>query len=456
MMQIMTPRNTRTAQELDEMRQLVHHVSTGDYTLETTLVPKPRAPLALLQRVKEGIERIHYNRRVHNSMRVTPSIVCVVPTYERETDIDKTIESLLLQTRQLDRIVVVVNGPGTRDTAYQRAIPYANAFPCVEVVQLDPEMAGKVNALNWAYRQHVIAGEFDFMLGVDADVVCDSEMVEKLEIDIIENPDAAGVKARYGFELPDRITCRGRGVIYGQRHEFAMTEVKQQLRGCRTEILGGQSTIFRVSALQEAAKTTRGSNPWNPQSKVEDAELTRTVQRNGYTTLTSRHARAWTGLMEHPYEWHKQRRKWQDGHLEDMTRDFRPIQDARRWMQQMVLGWNVLIRVMFVTLMMSGVLLDRYVFSPIWLVPIGLSILQSVLIAIKLPNRSFGEVVRSLLFLPGEIYYLRTLSVWIESVLSLFANIRKDGWKRQYAAEAGRKRAAVSGWIVLTLSVLVP
>ena len=455
---VIEAKKTISTEEMETLRRSVRNAQEMSRNDTVELVAKPNATPRFLERAKQQIARIHrtlLEKQERETVQVTPSIIAVIPAYETEGAVDKAIESLLLQTRQLEKIVVVVNGPGLKDTAYRAALPYSLSFANVTVVWRN--VSGKVHALNDAYRNYVLPGEYDFMLGVDADVECDPEMVHYLEKDILDYRDALGVKARYGFLVPDeKLTRRSRSIIYGQRAEFAATEMKQQIRGGRTEILGGQSTLFRVRCLQDIASVSRGGLPWNPSSKVEDAELTRVAQRRGYTARSSVNARAWTGLMKHPYEWHKQRRKWQDGHLEDMTKEFHPIQDARRWSQQFALGWNVSIRVMFATLMVSGVLLDRYVFSPIWLVPIGLSIFQSLLVAIKLPNKSFGELIRSVAFFPGEIYYLRTLSVWLESVFITVLNLTQDGWKKQYAAEASHKRASVSGWVVLSLAVLVP
>ena len=417
-------------------------------------MPVARASRHFITAIDEKIKNIRAARR-GEIMPVHAKIIAMIPTYESEDNIGLTIESLLLQSRPIDLIVVTINGPGHSDTAYKQALPYAREFDNV-IVERPEGLAGKVNALNYAYIKYAHFGKFDFWLGIDADIECDPEMVMQLETGLINRPKAGCMMARYSFKVPDDMKGKSRSLVYGQRHEFAMTGIKHQLRNDTSEIAGGQATLFKIEALREAAAVTNGGRPWDIRSKVEDAELTRTMQRKGYTIGVSREARAWTGLMFTAHTWQKQRRKWQDGHLEDMLRDFHPVYDRRRWFDQIALGWNLLIRIMFAALLATSVALDQFVFYPIWLIPIGIAILQSLLVAIKVPDRHFGEIMRALLFLPGEMYYIRTLSVWLESVFLAFLNIKRDGWGNQARAESSNKRTAVSGWVIIVLAVLIP
>src|SRR5690606_448115 len=113
---------------------------------------------------------------------------------------------------------------------------------------------------------------------------------------------------------------------------------------------------------------------------VEDAELTRKLERLGYRPAVSTRARAWTGPMFTTHAWQKQRRKWQDGHLMDMIKDFCPKQDFRRWKEQIGLGWNLLLRTLFAVVVVMSFALNTLEFSALWLMPLGIVTLQSFLI----------------------------------------------------------------------------
>ncbi|MCA9334911.1 glycosyltransferase family 2 protein, partial [Candidatus Saccharibacteria bacterium] len=395
-------------------------------------------------------------------------IIAIIPTYEKEQDIDKTVISLLLQTRQVDQIAVVINGPGESDAAYNAILPLAQEFRDQLIIERPFDLNGrnidgsskgsKVNALNWMYWRYIQMGDYDFVLGLDADVVADRDMVHHLERDLIRRVRAGGVMARYSFKIPTSKDLRGKSLslIHGQRHEFAVTGIRQQLRGYRSEILGGQATLFRAHALREAARVTDGGAPWDSETLVEDAELTRTLQKLGYTNATSADARAWVGLMFTPHTWQRQRRKWQDGHFTDMIRDFHPWIDRRRWFKQIALGWNLTLRVLFAAVLITSIALNQFIFSPLWFIPIVLAIIQSILVATKVPNPTFREIVRSIMFIPGEIYYTRILAVWLDSALMAIANVQRDGWANQHKAEAAVRRSAFSSWLLIITTIATP
>ena len=86
----------------------------------------------------------------------------------------------------------------------------------------------------------------------------------------------------------------------------------------------------------------------------------------------------------------------------------------------------------------------------------GVVTLQSLLIALKTPKRSLREIVNALGYVPGEIYYLRTLSVWLDSVIVVILNISRDGWSNQAAAESAQKKTATSGWLIIIAAVATP
>lgn len=393
-------------------------------------------------------------QRALEERKPVPTILAIVPAHNEEEDIEKTIESLLLQTRPIDLIVIMVNNSTDRTAEIARR--YEQLFPQLIVEEVHELQHGKVGALNYAWSKYASRGQYTFVLGVDADVECDGEMVEHLEKELIHLTKAPGVRARYSFKIPDGASRHEKRLIMNQRQEFAMTTIKELLRGGRTDILGGQATLFRSDALVKAARETDGGCPWNIISAVEDAELTRTWDAMGYRPAVSFKARAWVGPMATAYAWDKQRKKWQVGHLTDMIREFHPWQDRRRWLSQAEMGWNLLIRVMFFALLATSLSQDKYEFNPLWLAPIGLSVFQAFLVAMKLPNRRAGEILRALIFFPGELYLWKSLSVWVASVLKVSFDIRNNLWDRQYSAEAASKTHSASAWLTIMVSMLLP
>lgn len=489
---VFEPRARRTDEDLDQIRENLIELRSVDPLVRIDKngfivpagplreIPSPRKRRSTFvaglvrsiterSRIQRSIEsaRIAQAQEEEQALQVA-RIVAIIPAYETEKRIDKSVESLLLQSRSVDKIVVIINGPGNSADAFNSLKWLVVAFPTqIQVVRPEDlngkdssgkSKGSKVGALNWAYRHFVTSGKYEFMLGMDADVSADDDMVHHLEGDLLRQARAGGVRAKYSFVIPPRNEMKGKSMqlAYGQRREFAKKEIDDALNKNVAHILGGQATLFEIQALQDAARVTEGRVPWSDSTLVEDAELTRTFERLGYQPRVSTQARAWTGLMLTTNSWQKQRRKWQDGHLTDMTKDLRPRQDFRRWKEQFGLGWNFLLRVLFFVVVSMSLALDMLEMTILWAVPLVVVSVQSLMISLKTPNRSLREIINSLWYIPGEIYYLRTLSVWLDSVVIVMLNISRDGWGNQAAAESAQKKTAASAWLIIIAAVALP
>lgn len=399
-------------------------------------------------------------------------LVAVIPAYTKEDRLNTALQSLVDQSIKLDWILVLLNGPdpknGQMSVAETQAREFAAKYSNIEILKLD--QAGKVNALNhsynyinskiWSFKAKGIDLSIPHALYLDADVRCEPNMVESLLEEIQDNPQAGGVMAKYNFEFIEdrRYSAFEKSFLYAQRAEFAMKTIKQQARR-RTEILGGQATLFRFEALHQAAEIGYRKLPWSPNTKVEDAELTRVLQTLGYKTLTSVKARAWVDAMLNAHSWVKQREKWQDGHLEDLSLETNLVRDRYRLSEQFALGWNLIIRMIFVAVLTTGVImnkirLDDYKLLSLALIPIFLSIMLSFSVAKRIPKVGVWEIARSLLYLPGEIYYLRILAVWLGSISMLFFGLSRDGWGNQAAAESSNRKTNILSWMILALGMM--
>lgn len=386
-------------------------------------------------------------------------ITAVIPAHDEAESIATSIRSLLQQTRRVDKIVVMVNN--SKDDTANIANAYRRKYPAqVVVYDVQDLQYGKVEALGIAWKEHVMGGQSDFALFVDADVVCHRDMLAQLEKELIDQPDAAGVRARYNFSLEGEMKGSARRLVMDQRHEFAQVEIRDYLRGKRTHILGGQATLFRAVALDKAAGKTRGNIPWDRHSSVEDSRLSDTLRELGYSTIVSAKARADVGAMLTSHALRQQRIKWTHGHISDaLSRGWAMLgSHLHVWRQQVSMAWNLLLRLLFVTMLLTSVSLDMFVFSPWWLIPSALAVGYNTLIALKIPGRQPREVLRSILFFPDEIALWRTLSVWATSwsMMLPFISQQRDLWKRQRDAENSKKTGTLIAWLGMAVAVLMP
>lgn len=478
----------RTTDELERARTAVEAVSrriqVGDddqvtitpalrrRTRQASLV-KPR--LSVRDRIRKVFGRLE---SAEEERRKTAFISAVVPAHNEQRDITATLEALLLQTRPIDEIVVVVNGSTDRTAEIVQA--FADEFP--ETVKLvnnptytsrsgrQVEVRSKVAALNYFWHHYVAIeasrGSEEFVLGVDADVRLAPDAAQQLEqtlLDDMDDQQIGGVRAAYGFEVPESADFRTRGLIAAQQLDFAATELKDQLRRKgQVTILGGQGTLFRRTALERVSELNKGNGPWFAGTLVEDAYLTRQLEQLGYVGVVNHHARATVGAMTTPLALEKQRRKWQFGHLGDIATEKRPSDDRVRWGQQFALAWNALFRVAFFSLLLLALASHTFVFNPVWLIPLGLAILQEVLIVSLMKDRNAGLMVRAVTYILPEVHIWKTLAVWAMSLpkgLVAFlgaGKVDQSGWTDQYAAESSHRRFAWRTWRTIILGVLIP
>ncbi len=357
-------------------------------------------------------------------------IIALVPAHNEEADIARTIDALLAQTRRIDRIVVILDNC-TDDTA-KIVARYRTVTSLVTVGNIDK----KVGALSQGWQRY--AADYDFVLGVDADTSLQSDAVGQLEEEMVRIPSAAGVMARYTFDMKLGATFAARQLIRAQRMDFAswLTDIMAKERS--TYVLGGQATLFRVKHLQDVVTTHERNAPWDPDAQVEDMELTWRLHEAGRKTLVSATARAYAGPMVTVKGLMGQRRKWDEGMAALLWKNKMPDKNTLiPWKQQVSMFANGAVRLIFALMLAASLSVHQFVWSPIWLIPIGISVLLNLKVAWRTPDRTAGDIIYALLILPAEIWTLSRIWSTVTSWLNIWFGARRDGWAVQAAAENG-------------------
>jgi poly-beta-1,6-N-acetyl-D-glucosamine synthase len=401
--------------------------------------PAARAARRMVQLYHDASTAIR--RRRQGTPRSALGTVCVVvPAHNEEETIARTITALLKQTRRPDRIVIVA------DNCSDRTVEIAQSFgKRVTVVETVNNKHRKVGALTLGWQQFVSQG-FDYMLGVDADTVLSPNSLEDLEQELMENPKAGGIMARYTFDPELGESRFARMLIRLQRMEFSSWTLDILHRRRNTYVLGGQATLFRVKALQEVVEGERRHSPWDPEAQVEDMELTWALNSRGWDCKVSATARAYAGPMYTLKSLWAQRRKWDEGMIRLLLGSKLGAATIYPWRIQLKSGLNALTRALFVVLLTASIAVDAFAWNWIWLAPPVLAILLNLKHARKIPGRTRADLVIAGTLVLVEIYCVFRLLAWFASWMTVVAGIRRDGWARQYKAEglpAGQTQIAV-------------
>ena len=393
------------------------------------------------------------------------TIGCVIPAYNEEESIASVIEGLLAQSRVPDVIHVVVNN--TTDKTVAIASQYAGPheivtelgeqFTEVFVHDIGKNPDKKVGALNYGYS--LVEG-YDYLLGVDGDTVAENHAVENLETEIISDSRIGGISAIYTIDN----TFKGIAsfLISGQRSQFAAFNLQNLLRGRNMAVLGGQFSVFSTHALREVMEQNHQSTPWVKDSEVEDSLLSLQIKSAGYLTKISPIARADVGGMTTLAALDAQQVKWTYGAIELMWPGQRGDTKGQplhpnlriRWFENFGMLTNLFVRIAFILLLAGSLSLNAFVFSPIWLIPIGMAMALNLRMALTMRSRTYKDILFALLIAPAEIYMWIRLSHFARAWTRFLSKKKVDNWAMQAKAEKG---GGNGHWapLFVTIAVLV-
>src|ERR1700712_2229241 len=399
------------------------------------LVGAGKAKLSSVSLVaRKGLRGLLTRRELAQVKPRTAGIVALVPAHNEEADIARTVDALLSQTRRIDRIVVIL------DNCTDGTEKILSRYKGITVMKTHGNIDKKVGALTqgWQRYSHL----FDFVLGVDADTVLAPDAVEQLETEMLRVPSAAGVMARYTFDVNLGTTFFARQLIRAQRMDFASWLTDIMARNRSTYVLGGQATLFRVKHLQEVIDTHERNSPWDPDAQVEDMELTWRLHEAGRKTLVSATARAYAGPMVTVKGLMGQRRKWDEGMAALLWQNKMPDKNTMiPWRQQFNMFSNGIVRILFVVLLMLSLSVHQFVWSPIWFLPILVGIALNFKVAGRAPARPPADLLYAILVIPAEMWMISRMWSTLVSWLNIWFGARRDGWAAQAAAESGKGTA---------------
>ncbi|WP_231581949.1 glycosyltransferase family 2 protein [Cellulosimicrobium funkei] len=423
------------------------------------MTDRPPAGVGQPAPLGKELDRYHFTPDdlvVHEPVRRS-TIGAVIPAYNEGSTIKAVLKGLLRQTRVPDAVHVVVNN--TSDRTFAKASKLAGERTVrrrgveqttrVYVHDLGALPDKKVGALNYGFR--LVQGA-DYLLGVDGDTVMAKDAVERLEAEMASDPRIGGISAIYTV---DNVSPRGavaRFLLTGQRAQFAAFNMQNLLRGRNMAVLGGQASLFRMSALDAVMRAHHQRHPWVSDSEVEDSLLSLQIKSLGYSTKISATARATVGGMTTLRALDGQQVKWNYGAIDLMWPGQRG--DTRgqpfhphlrlRWMENVGMLVNAVTRLLFGLLVAGALSFHAFEFSPVWLVPPVVAVALNVRTALSIKDRTWRDVLFAATLVPAELYMWIRVGHFARAWAKFLARSRTDNWAAQAKAERG------SGWAFLS------
>ena len=247
--------------------------------------------LALVQRLKG-----HQDRNAPVSF--TPGVSVIVPAYNEEKVIVRTVAALLAQRYDGPLEVIVVDDGSSDDTAAACKAAYgAEAHVSVH----RKANGGKASALNFG----IGLAKHEVVIGLDADTIFDDDTVAEL-VQPLANPKVAAVagNAKVGNRI--NLVTRWQALEYVtsqnlDRRAFSLLD-------CITVVPGAVGAWRRAAVLEVGG--------FREDTLAEDQDLTLAMRRAGYSVAYADAAIAYTEAPDTLRGLAKQRFRWSFGTLQ--------------------------------------------------------------------------------------------------------------------------------------------
>ncbi len=224
----------------------------------------------------------------------TPRVAVLIPAYNEETVIVRTIRSVMMSTYKNLRIIVIDDGSTDRTLQVAREA-YPKDIESGRLMILTKPNGGKAEALNFALEQM----EEDIYVGIDADGVIAHDAIGRL-VCHFANPKIGAVAGNAKVGNRVNLWTRWQALEYitsqnFERRALDLFDVVMVVPGA-------------IGAWRTAAVRTGGG--YHSNTVAEDADLTMNLLEQGYSVIYEDQALAFTeapvnadGLMRQRFRW---------------------------------------------------------------------------------------------------------------------------------------------------------
>jgi peptidoglycan-N-acetylglucosamine deacetylase len=229
-----------------------------------------------------------------------PRVAVLIPAYNEEKVIARTIRSVLMSNYKNIRIIVIDDG--SKDSTYQIASEtYAKEIAAGRLTVLTKPNGGKADALNFALNQT----DEDIYVGIDADGVIAHDAITRL-VCHFANPHIGAVagNAKVGNRVNLWTRWQALEYITSQNFERRALDLFDVVM-----VVPGAIGAWRTAAV-------KAGGGYHPDTVAEDADLTMNLLEQGYAVIYEDQALAFTEAPINADGLARQRFRWSFGILQ--------------------------------------------------------------------------------------------------------------------------------------------
>jgi cellulose synthase/poly-beta-1,6-N-acetylglucosamine synthase-like glycosyltransferase len=241
-----------------------------------------------------------------------PSVTIVVPSFNEEKTIYKTVRSLLALHYPKEKVKIFLIDDGSTDGTWNIMRKFAK-YPNVRIFR--KKNGGKYTALNLGL-EHM---QTDFFGGLDADSFADPNSLPRIMSYFAKSPGAMAVVPSVTVESP------GNFIQNAQNAEYSMGIYFKKMLDFlgAINVTPGPLTIFRRKVFEDLGPYRHGHN-------TEDMEIAYRMQRYKYKIEHCNDAYVYTNTPKTLKKLYKQRLRWVYGFINN-TIDYRDVLFRRKY-----------------------------------------------------------------------------------------------------------------------------
>ena len=226
-----------------------------------------------------------------------PAVTIVVPCWNEEETISKTVNSLLAVDYPKDKLLIKVIDDGSTDNTWQ-VVQKFQGVPNVELIR--KENGGKHTAMNLI----IAAATTEYVGNLDADAFIESDTLKKTMWQFLSDKDMMAVSPAIVIHEPKGFLQKAQDVQFNMFILFK--KVLALLNG--VHVTQGQFSMYRKKVFDDLG-------PYRNAHQTEDLEIAYRMQVNGYKIGECHDAFVHTVSPDTLKGLYKQRLRWMYGFI---------------------------------------------------------------------------------------------------------------------------------------------
>ncbi len=346
------------------------------------------------------------------TLTIFPKLTVIVPAYNEEKVIDRTIQALI-DTKYPDKEIILVND-GSKDNTFEIMLKYKK-----QAKVLHKDNGGKASAINLG----LVYSTGEIIVIVDADTIIGRESLMHIVRGFSVDKNVAAVAGNI------KVRNRKNWLTWCQAAEYV---AGIQIARRALDVFGAISVVpgalgsFRKNVLNEIGS-------YHKDTLVEDFDVTLKILKTKLVIAGSTNSTAYTEAPESLKNLYRQRKRWYSGNLQVFSRHSDALTNPRFGiLQRLVFPYMIFSSCVmpFVSLITLGSAVYTGITGGLWFVLVMFaifSILQTlqVALAVRLDNEDPKLVVYGIFLVVG---FKQILDIFLLSAIFRYLKNRNAVW----------------------------